>query len=256
MTHISDDDLILAYYGEGPDPDEHLAQCGHCNARYRELRAVLELAAADEVPERGERYGLEVWQRIRHRLPEPAPRWYAVFGRWQWAVATAAAAVLIAIGFTAGRIWTPQGAATVASAPANDVEVDDAATKRVLLLTVADHLERSERVLTDVVNASAGTDLSMEQQWADDLLAASRLYRLDAVAAQEHSIALVLDELERALLEIVHQPSLATTEDLDEIRRRIDSAALLFKVRVMSSELRDLSDAAATPSSTVTSTIG
>lgn len=254
MTHCSDDDLVLAYYGEAAADEAHLAQCGRCTARYRELRAVLDLVAADEAPERGERYGLEVWQRIRHRLPDPEPRWYTVFGRWQWILASAAAAVLIAIGFTAGRVSLPVRPAPQAAAPVSDV--DDAARHRVLMLTVADHLERSERVLTDIVNASAGADLSTAQQWADDLLAASRFYRDDAIAAQELSIASVLDELERTLLEIVHHPSLATREDLDQMRRRIDSAALLFKVRVMSSELRELSDAAARPSNATTSTIG
>ena len=251
MTHCSDDDLILAYYGEAGGHDQHLAACAECASRYRELRAVLELVVPGEVPERDDRYGLEVWQRIRHRLPEQEPRWYAVH-RWQWAVA-AAAVVLIAVGFTAGRMSLPHDDVAVATDPANGQ--DDPVRRRVLLLTVADHLERSERVLTDIVNASAGTDLSAEQEWADDLLAASRLYRQDAIDTQELSIAAVLDELERALLEVVHRPSRVTDEDLDELRRRIDSAALLFKVRVMSGELRELSDATAAPSY-ATPTIG
>jgi hypothetical protein len=54
----------------------------------------------------------------------------------------------------------------------------------------------------------------------------------------ERSIAAVLDELERALLDIVHSPSDATPADLEEIHQRLDSAALLFKVRVLSGELR------------------
>ena len=77
----------------------------------------------------------------------------------------------------------------------------------------------------------------MEQQWADDLIAANRLYRQDAMDANEASVANVLDELERALLDVVHEPSDAAA-DLDQIRRRIDSAALLFKVRVLGNELR------------------
>jgi hypothetical protein len=254
MTHCSDDDLILAYYGESGGHDAHLAQCVECGARYRELRAALELFAASDVPERGDRYGLEVWQRIRHRLPEPAPRWYTLVFRWQWAAAATAAVVLIAAGFAAGRLSTPETDITVATAPSS--AVDEATRRRVLMLTVADHLERSERVLTDIVNASAGTDISTEQQWADDLVADSRLYRQDAIDTREMSIAALLDELERTLLEIVHRPSLATTEDLDEIRRRVDSLALLFKVRVMSGELRDLTEPAGVPAPALTSTIG
>jgi len=48
----------------------------------------------------------------------------------------------------------------------------------------------------------------------------------------------VLDDLERSLLEIVHSPSKATAANLDQLRRRIDAASLLFKVRVLGDELR------------------
>jgi hypothetical protein len=109
----------------------------------------------------------------------------------------------------------------------------------ILLTSVADHLDRSARVLTDIMNASdRGDDISTEQRWAVDLLDASRLYRQDAVDAGEQSVANVLDELERSLLEIVHSPSQISAADLEQIRRRIDAAALLFKVRVMRDELR------------------
>jgi hypothetical protein len=107
-----------------------------------------------------------------------------------------------------------------------------------LLTSVADHLDRSERILSDIMNAPDSRDISAEQRWADDLLSTSRLYRQDAVDAGEQSVAAVLDELERSLLEIVHSPSQISAADLDHIRRRIDAAALLFKVRVMSDELR------------------
>jgi hypothetical protein len=93
-------------------------------------------------------------------------------------------------------------------------------------------------VLTDIMNAPAGEDISAEQGWAADLVATSRLYRQDAVDAGEPSVAAVLDELERSLLEFVHTPSHATAARLDQIRRRIDAASLLFKVRVLGDELR------------------
>jgi len=115
--------------------------------------------------------------------------------------------------------------------------------QRILLTSVADHLDRSERVLTDIMNAPDRGDISTEQRSAGDLLDTSRLYRQDAVDAGEQSVAAVLDDLERSLLEIVHSPSKVSAADLDEIRRRIDAAALLFKVRVMSDELRKREDA-------------
>jgi hypothetical protein len=110
--------------------------------------------------------------------------------------------------------------------------------QRILLTSVADHLERSERVLTDIMNAPDRGDISAEQRWAEDLLTTSRLYRQDAMDAGEQSVAGVLDELERNLLEIVHSPSKIGAADLEQLRRRIDAASLLFKVRVMGDELR------------------
>jgi hypothetical protein len=129
--------------------------------------------------------------------------------------------------------------------------------QRILLTSVADHLARSERVLTDIMNAPDRSDISTEQRWADDLLDASRLYRQDAVDAGEQSVAVVLDDLERSLLEIVNSPSKISAADLEQIRRRIDAAALLFKVRIMSDELRrreDAPDRSAPRTSTSTST--
>ena len=93
-------------------------------------------------------------------------------------------------------------------------------------------------VLVDM-NAPDSGDISTAQGWADDLLSTSRLYRQDAIEAGEQSVATVLDDLERSLLEIVHSPSRISAADLEQIRRRIDAAALLFKVRVMSDELRE-----------------
>jgi hypothetical protein len=153
-----------------------------------------------------------------------------------------AVVVLLVAAFVAGRWWPADSAqqsaiATVDSLPSG-IALDDDARQRILLTSVADHLDRSERILTDMMNTPEGGDLSRAQRWADDLVASSRLYRQDAVDAGEYSVAAVLDELERNLLEVVHSPPRATAASLDDIRRRIDAAALLFKVRVLGNELR------------------
>jgi hypothetical protein len=99
------------------------------------------------------------------------------------------------------------------------------------------------------MNAPDGGDISTEQRWAEDLVSASRLYRQEAADAGEQSVANVLDELERNLLEVVHSPSKVTAADLDDVRQRIDAAALLFKVRVLGDELRqrELAASSTTP---------
>jgi hypothetical protein len=245
VKHYTEEDLILYYYderGSRTDIEVHLDQCEDCAAAYRSLAGTLRLLATPEAPERGDQYGLEVWQRIRHRLPEQDVPWWSVWFRADRLAAAGAFAVLLLAAFVTGRWWSspdsqpapPVALNSPAAAPAGGEDT----RQRILLSSVADHFDRSERVLTDIMNAPAGEDISAEQRWAEDLVVTSRLYRQDAVDAGEHSVALVLDELERSLLEIVHTPSRATAANLEEIRRRIDAASLLFKVRVLGDELR------------------
>jgi hypothetical protein len=252
VKHYSEDDLTLYYYGEGrrrADIERHLDACGPCAALYREIAGTLAMIAAPEVPERSDQYGLEVWQRIRHALPEQdTSSWrtlWTTLSRGDRLGFVAAAALLLLAAFVGGRLWQRQAAspdapqiAAGAGTPAGAAAVTNDMRQRILLTSVADHLDRSERVLTDIMNAPDRGDISTEQRWAEDLLDASRLYRQDAVDAGEQSVADVLDDLERSLLEIVHSPSTVRAADLEQIRRRIDAATLLFKVRVMSDELR------------------
>src|SRR5690242_19684494 len=244
--HWTEDDLTLYFYGEGKrraEIEAHLQDCAACAASYRAIAGALALIRTPETPERGDQYGLEVWQRIRPELAERQAPWWMAWMQGPRLAALAAAAVLIVAAFVAGRVWEhqPSPAQTVATtapgAGAPATSAADSGRRRILLTSVADHLDRSERVLTDIVNTSSPRDISSEQTWAQDLLTTSRLYRQDAVDAGERSVASELDELERSLLEIVHSPSEITAADLENIRRRIDAAALLFKVRVMSVEL-------------------
>ena len=252
--HWTEDDLILYFYGEGKrraEVERHLQDCAACAASYRAIAGTLAMVRTPETPERGDQYGLEVWQRIRPELVERQAPWWVVWMQPQRLGVLAAAAVLLIAAFVAGRVWehqpaqptiartNPETPVTPTAAPAAD------ARRRILLASVADHLDRSERVLTDIVNTSAPGDITSQQSWADDLLTTSRLYRQDAVDVGEKSVASVLDELERSLLEIVHSPSRVSAADLDNMRRRIDAAALLFKVRVMSEELRQREDVTA-----------
>ena len=255
MIHYADEDLILYYYGEGPSTklrasrwraaiERHLDECPSCAASYRSISSTLTLVMPPNTPARGEQYGLEVWQRIRHRLPEQHSASGIPWLRWDRLGIVAAAAVLVAAAFIAGRVSPRPPSST--SQSANAAEGNGAgARQRILLAALADHLDGTERVLTDIMHASDRSDISTEQRWADDPLAASRLYRQDAEAAGEQSIAVVLDDLERSLLEIVHSPSPISAADLEQIRRRIDAAALLFKVRVLSDDLRQRESAPA-----------
>ena len=73
---------------------------------------------------------------------------------------------------------------------------------------------------------------------AEDLVAANRLYRLTAERSGEAGVASVLDELERTLIEIAHSPSKLSSPQFEDLRRRIESQGILFKVRVIDSQVR------------------
>ena len=147
----------------------------------------------------------------------------------------AAVATLVVSAFVAGRMWPLAPVAPTVRAVVDSAE----AGERVRLAAIGDHLERSERVLLDLVNADDRADLSAQQTWAADLVDSNRLYRDAATRAGDSVVASVLDDLERSLLGIVHGPSSPTPPELEAARTRLDAAALLFKVRVLADELHE-----------------
>jgi len=252
-SHPGEDDLVLHFYGESSHPaaiDAHLAVCGACKAEYDAMAGALTMVGTPATPERGDLYGLEVWQRVRPLLPAPDP--WSRFLNFRWSTMTMGAAVVVfaMAAFVAGRYWpstTDRPAFVRVQAP----RPGNGDGERARTDAIIDHLERSERVLLDLANADgAGADVREEQAWAADLVDANRLYREAAAQAGETGTALVLDDLERSLLDIVHAPSTLTPAGLAEVRARLDAAALLFKVRVLSNELRERDTAPLAPRKT------
>jgi len=80
-------------------------------------------------------------------------------------------------------------------------------------------------------------NFSAEQQLARDLLDDNRLYRVSAQKAGDPRVARLLDDLGRVLAEIANGPSEVSAGDLQQVRHTIQSEGLLFKVRVIESEV-------------------
>jgi hypothetical protein len=140
---------------------------------------------------------------------------------------------LTAAAFIAGR-YSP-----VAETPKTLVTEQQPVRGRVLVVALGDHLERSQMVLVELVNSptTAKLDVTDEQSLAEDLLSSNRLYRQTALAAGETSVARVLEDLERVLMEIVHSPRRMSPVQIQDIRERIESQGLLFKMRIVGSNL-------------------
>ena len=236
VKHLSEEQLVSHYYGELDNPLEavqHLESCEACRARFAALDSDLSLMkAATDSRSAGRLWAAhlaEAQPRLEDAAVRRRPSWF-VFPQWKLA---AAAALLVVAGFVAGRFGP--GRQTPLPEP-----VSEAARSRILMTTVADHLDQSQRALLELANGSdAGApDSSADQARAGELVAANRLYRQSAAQAGEASLASVLDELERVLIEIANQPPDVTRGELREIRRRIDDEDLLFKIRVLSSQVR------------------
>jgi hypothetical protein len=235
MKHLSESQLILYYYRETQElvpVTEHLEACSDCHSRYRELERQLALMKAAAVPVRGDDYESQVWMKLKPKLAGNSVagrRSIPHFQKW-W---LAAAAMLLIATFLAGKYWR--------TSPSRLPElVPVAVMDRMLLVKVADHLERTQLALLELVHGEeeAALEISNETALARDLVAANRLYRQSASLAGETDLAAVLDELERVLLEVANRPSQSSASDLQQIRRRIKEKGILFKVRVLGSEVR------------------
>jgi hypothetical protein len=233
MNHISEEQLVLLYYGESTEAaaiDQHLVECEECRKEFRALQLVLNTVDSAPVPERGAEYGQAVWQKIEKRIGARKRRRFTQW--WIWAPAMAA---LLVSAFLAGRLTHQPMAPEVAK---NQQQIRE----RILMVAVGDHLERSQMVLAELSNApdhKGKLDITDERQMASELLDDNRLYRQTARSTGDAAVANVLDDLERVLLEIAHSPNEVSSGQLDDLRQQIESRGLLFKVRVMGSQARE-----------------
>ena len=253
ISHPGDEHLIEHFYalrassrapGSG-EIETHLAACASCRSSFASI--VRTLTAMDDapVPERGAAHAAEVWQRLEPRLgsragARPGLDWRAWFAPRRLALVGAMAALLI-VAFLAGRLTRLPGSTTVTSGGAQVASAQAAqARDRILLVAVGEHLERSQMVLVELVNAKPGSalDISAGQHRAEDLVAANRLYRETAERVGEAGVASVLDELERVLVEIANSPSKISSPQLASLRKRIESRGILFKIHVVGTEVR------------------
>lgn len=246
MQHLTEEQLVAHYYADDDAPaaaNEHLAECAACAAEFDAISRVLALVKEAPVPDRGDDYGTEVWTRLRWRLGAPSRR-----KQWQW---LAVAAVMGMGVCTGGIVWTsrhnpqkPMAGVAQANLPATNAaqnatrNAGATQNQRVLVVVVSDHLEASERMLTDLSNADASKDFdaTAQQERASELVASNRIYRQTALQHGDERIVSLLSDLEPILVELAHAGKTLSPDELASIQKRIESKGLLFKVRVMSAQ--------------------
>lgn len=231
MKHLTEDDLIELYYAESTSAaNSHLEVCRDCSRKYAELTRSLEEIRPVAVPLRSADYGERVWEALRPQLipyETKSARWRAWAG-WRATVMAVGCAILLAAVFLGGRYWERN---TTKKANVGD---SPQPPQRVVLVVLTDHLDRTERLLVRLEHSQSPDRAENEQLQSEarELLASNRLYRVSASNSGDSELAGALDRLEGVLAEIANDQQL-TTEDLNRLRRDMNTNGILFEIRVL-----------------------
>lgn len=177
-----------------------------------------------EVPEPGPEFETRMQARLADRIREYESRrgWRRWFGPAPLTAIASVAAVLL-VGFLVGwRLGRESGAP----------EVRD----RIIFVAVGDHLERSERLLFEIVNppedAVGSVPASRERVGA--LVTENRILRASlGDDAGRTSLSELLEDLETVLVEIANGPDEPSPADWARVKRRIEKRGLLLRLHVL-----------------------
>ena len=245
MSKITNDDLVLLYYGEHEDPKlaKRVASSPELSARFEALGA--ELAAMDQYapPTPDEAYGAETWMKISPKLAaaQDVPAGFfdsvrAALARPRFSFAgVAAVAVVAVLAFMLGR----QGGQPEGSMPGEaglpQVAAMQLDTKRLLTSSVSGHLDQLNIVLTEFVNMDDSSAFDAER--VTDMLVANRLYRQSAAARGDQKLAAFLAALEPLLIELAYEAYRDSPATRNRMQQEVRDS-LLFRVRAVNQHLQ------------------
>jgi hypothetical protein len=246
--HLTEEDLVLLYYSEPGVPAEapaHLRECAACREAADALSRTLNVCSEWTAPEPGPELGRSVWAQIAPQLQDrggirtpgfftkPYRRLSFQWLSYRWLWAASALLALLFCTFYIGRVSRRAESPLTAG-------LSDAARQRILAISLADHLDRAEMLLTQISNAgdSEAADISSARYRAQDMVEEGRLMRQSLARQGESATLSLLDEVERFLMEVANAPDRASPAEIQSLRQRIDSGSLLFKVRIIESNLR------------------
>lgn len=210
--HLSDEDLVLEYYGE--TRATHLEECKECRERLRQLQVSLNLMDSYTAPEPDPKLEARVWAKVSREIGVQR-HW-----NWKWFAWPALIFASLLVAFFVGRVTKdPDGVTAIAYVPQH----------QILRAATAEHLERSQMVLMETSNGAA----RLTRVRAEDLISNNRLLRRSAEQAGQIGTAELLEELERVLLEIAHSPETISQEEATALQARIREQGLLFRVRLL-----------------------
>ncbi|HWA95050.1 MAG TPA: hypothetical protein VG844_10665 [Terracidiphilus sp.] len=237
MTHLSEEQIVDLYYGEGTsEAGKHVAVCRTCAAEYARLEQSLNAITAVEIPRKGEDFSEQVWQSLKPQLiPYEMKRagWFS-WTKWRSASVAVVCIVLLATVFVGGRYWERF------TAKKDTVATNQHTAQRVVVVVLTDHLDRTERLLVQLEHANGDDPAqnALMQSEAQQLLASNRLYRQSVSYSSDPALAGMLERLEGILAEMANDPKL-TQADLERLRKEANSKGILFEIRVMLAHIPD-----------------
>lgn len=245
MKQITNDDLVLLYYGEHEDPGlaASVAASPELSARFDALGAELGQMDLVSPPSRDDDYGADTWLKLSPRLAvaQEKPAGFldslrATLARPRFSFAGVAAMAFVAVlAFMLGRQGTqPGGEAIESSLP--QMAASELDTSRLLTTSVSGHLEELNIVLTEFVNSDQSA--AFEAGRATDMLVANRLYRTAAAARGDHKLATFLAGLEPLLIELAYEAYRESPETRGRMQQEVRDS-LLFRVRAVSQHLQN-----------------
>jgi hypothetical protein len=246
MSKITNEDLVLLYYGEHEDPGlaAKVAASPELSARFDKLCSELGQFDRFAPPRRDEDYGAETWMKISPRLAlaqeKPAGLLQSLRNtlaqpRFSFA-GIAAVAVVAVLAFMLGRQGVQPGGELLLEPGVPQVATTKLDTERLLTSSVSGHLGQVNVMLTEFVNSDESSAFGAER--ATDMLVANRLYRRAAAARGDHKLANFLAGLEPLLIELAYEAHRGSPLTRNRMQQEAKDS-LLFRVRAVNRQLQN-----------------
>lgn len=227
---------------------DHMATCDGCAHAFAQMEQTLAITAEVKEPALSESYWENYYEQLEERIAEanrPVFNWkrLGLVDRlrgfmiprpvMQWSAALA----LVLFGVLIGRQWA-SGPASVSNPGEITTQIDPALTPVQLTEKTEQYLDRSKVLLLGLVNFDVNEDdpaylnLSRQQEIAGELVLEAAYLKEELAGSREQQLAVLVEELERILLQIANLELQEDVPSIELIQRGVDQGALLMKINL------------------------
>jgi hypothetical protein len=233
--------------------EDHLSSCETCSAEYQQLSWTLKVMDHREIPVAQPEYWQNYWARLSERLPAKMPRifwpdwrsWFppvALPGR-PALIPLVAALLLVATGIFIGRTTLLRG-------PGPGVPVQATVFDPSLIAEfnelASSYLERTKMVLMGLNNFDprmddpAALNVSRHRDLSQELLLQGRMLRNHQVTAADPRMQILIDEIERVLLQVANSSGEDPMWTVRMAQEGIDKNSILLRITLVEIEQTEM----------------